>query len=88
NILANDHEAAFLDETYLITYVHKQISMWHGKEGFKSYQVRKGGFLRALRDSNLDMPGEYLVQGDYTMQSGFRAAETLLKLTNPPTALL
>ncbi|MDI5788386.1 hypothetical protein PO124_07990 [Bacillus licheniformis] len=61
--------------------------MVQGKEGFKSSQERKGGFLRALRDSNLDMPGEYLVQGDYTMQSGFRAAETLLKLKNPPTAL-
>ncbi|MCY7999156.1 LacI family DNA-binding transcriptional regulator [Bacillus haynesii] len=87
NILANEHEGAFLAASYLIKNGHRRIAMVQGKESFKSSQERKGGFLRALRDANLDMPGEYLVQGDYTMQSGFRAAETLLKLKNPPTAL-
>ncbi len=47
--------------------------------------------LRALRDvlheNGLDLPGEYVVEGDYLRDSGYRAMQRLLELPTLPDAV-
>ncbi|MFO6497465.1 LacI family DNA-binding transcriptional regulator [Bacillus sp. z60-11] len=87
NIVANENEGANLAASHFIENGHTRIAMVRGKEGFKSSQERKAGFLRALRTHDLPAKSEYMLRGDYTMKSGYSAMEALLKLEQPPTAL-
>ncbi|MED1739395.1 LacI family DNA-binding transcriptional regulator [Bacillus swezeyi] len=87
NILANENEGAYLAASHFIENGHNRMAMVQGKEGFKSSQERKAGFLHALRAHGLPVQSEYLIRGDYTMKSGYSAVEALLRLKNPPTAL-
>lgn len=87
NILADDGEGAYQAAHYFIQQGHKQIAIIEGKEGFKSTQERKAGFLQALIDHHVPMKKEYMMTGDYHMKSGYESMEALLTLDDPPTAL-
>jgi LacI family transcriptional regulator len=58
--------------------------MIEGPPHFRSAQERKAGFLAALPGP---MPDAYLRKGDYGFESGLSAAEALLSLEQPPTAI-
>ena len=48
---------------------------------------RLRGYRAAMREAGLELPGGYLQEGDYLKESGYRAAQRLLSLDTPPTAL-
>lgn len=58
-----------------------------GIKGFKSTLERREGYLQALIQQKIPIRNEYIVQGNYDMQSGYKAMEKLLSLQNPPTAV-
>ncbi|MFS0656128.1 LacI family DNA-binding transcriptional regulator [Bacillus sp. 179-C3.3 HS] len=87
NILADDSQGAYQAAHFFIQQGHKEIAMIEGKEGFKSTQERKAGFLQALIDHHVPMKKEYMIKGDYHMKSGFESMGALLALEHPPTAL-
>jgi len=45
------------------------------------------GFKRALVEANIEFNENYIVEGDYTYDSGVEAAEKLLELEEKPTAI-
>ena len=87
NILSSDKKGSYEAVMYLIENGHKNIAMIEGKEGFNSTLERKNGFLKALIESKLLIKNEYMVQGDYTIGSGYSAMKKLLKLSTIPTAV-
>lgn len=87
NILSNDREGSCHAVKYLIKKGHKDIAIIEGKKGFKSTSERREGYLQALIDEKILIRNEYVVSGDYDMQSGHKAMEKLLSLQNPPTAV-
>ncbi|MXI40379.1 substrate-binding domain-containing protein, partial [Escherichia coli] len=86
-ILADDSQGAYQAAHHFIQQGHEQIAIIEGKEGFKSTQERKAGFLQALIDHQIPMKKEYMMKGDYHMKSGYESMESLLALDEPPTAL-
>lgn len=48
---------------------------------------RSAGFLAALADDGIDCPVEYVVDGGFTIEGGWRAAHRLLDLPAPPTGI-
>ena len=48
---------------------------------------RADGFLAGLRSAGLDLPPEYLEEGEFSEEGGERAAASLLRLPEPPTAI-
>ena len=87
NIISNDQEGAYNAGKYLIECGHKDIAIIEGVEGFKSAQVRRDGFIKALIDHGMSVRNEYMVRGNYDMQSGYIAMAQLLELDTPPTAV-
>ncbi|MFP7367931.1 LacI family DNA-binding transcriptional regulator [Bacillus safensis] len=87
NILADDSQGAYQAAHHFIQQAHEQIAIIEGREGFKSTQERKAGFLQALIDHQIPMKKEYMMKGDYHMKSGYESMESLLALDEPPTAL-
>ncbi|KGM96589.1 LacI family transcriptional regulator [Clostridium novyi A str. 4552] len=87
NILSADKKGAYKAGNYLIKSGHKDIAIIEGKKGFNASNERKYGFLNSLIENNLPIRNEYMVQGDYTIESGYIAMKRLLGLKNVPTAV-
>ncbi|MGH4138697.1 LacI family DNA-binding transcriptional regulator [Clostridium sp.] len=87
NILSSDKKGAYEAVMYLIESGHKEIAIIEGKKGFNSTIERKNGFLHALIENKLHIKSEYMVEGNYTIESGFSAMKKLLCLDEVPTAV-
>lgn len=87
NILSNDREGSCQAVKHLIQKGHKDIAIIEGIKGFKSSLERREGYLKALIDEQIPIQNEYIVNGNYDMESGYKAMEKLLSLENPPTAV-
>ena len=87
NIVSNDREGATQIVQYLIENGHQEIALIEGITGFKSSIERRKGYIKALEESHISVREEYIVQGNYDMESGYQAIEKLLSLDNPPTAI-
>ncbi len=87
NILSNDREGSCHAVKYLIQKGHKDIAIIEGIKGFKSSLERREGYFKALIDQEIPIRTEYIVNGNYDMESGYKAMEKLLSLKNPPTAV-
>lgn len=87
NILSNDREGAYQAVEHLIQKGHQDIAIIEGKEGFNSTLKRRDGYVKALIDYQIPIKSEYMVKGNYDMQSGYQAMEKLLSMEKPPTAV-
>ncbi|WP_434631293.1 LacI family DNA-binding transcriptional regulator [Thermoanaerobacterium thermosaccharolyticum] len=87
NILSEEKTGAYNAVKYLIEKGHKDIAIIEGKEGFKSTIDRKDGFLKALIESKILINNDYIVSGEYDIESGYSAMNKLLKLPKIPTAV-
>jgi len=87
NILSSDKKGVYEAVTYLIQNGHRDIAIIEGKKGFNSSIERKDGFLHGLIENKLQINSEYMVEGDYTMLSGYNAMKKLLSLRKRPTAV-
>lgn len=87
NILSGDKKGSYKAVNYLIEKGHKDIAIIEGKKGFNATIERKEGFLNALIDNNIGINSDYMVEGDYTTSSGYKAMKELLDLKNKPTAV-
>lgn len=87
NILSDDKKGAYKATEYLIKTGHKRIGIIEGREGFKSSQERKEGFLQALIDYGIPFKKEYMIEGSYDLESGYTCMKQLLENQELPTAI-
>jgi len=86
-VLAMDRDAARQVAEHLAKLGHSRIALIAGPRGYRSAHERLSGFSDALGDRGLTLPAEYVVEGAYTFDSGFAAAEILLSRFPRPTAI-
>ena len=84
-ILAREREAAAEVARYLLALDHRRIALVNGPRDTVSAEERRAGFVDALGRAGVELAGE--AHGDYGFHSGVRAAEQLLTLDPPPTAI-
>lgn len=87
NILSGDKKGAYEAVSYIIENGHKDIAIIEGKKGFKATAERRDGFFKALIENNIPIRNEFIVEGNYTIESGHGAMKKLLKLKQIPTAV-
>lgn len=87
NIISDDYSGSYKAVEFLVKNQHKRIAIIEGKKGFKSTQYRKEGYIQALIDNNITMNKDYIVQGNYDMESGYKCMRSLLELEHIPTAV-
>lgn len=84
----DDMKASYDAVTWLIEQRgHKRVAMIHANREFTVTIRRATAYRNAMSDHGLDVPHEYLVEGDWSVESGKRGIEALLKLPVPPTAV-
>jgi len=87
NVSANDQLGVenAIDEA--IKLGHEKLGYINGKSSFRSSVERKQGFINSLSKHHLPIQSAYLVDGDYSMESGYDRMTQLLDLPTPPTTV-
>lgn len=73
---------------HLAALGHRQIAFISGPLLMRSAVARRDEFLKAMAELGLTVPNEHLVEGTHTMESGIKATEQLLRLSELPTAIV
>jgi LacI family transcriptional regulator len=87
-VVVNNVEAAYNATRHLIDLGHRQIAFIAGRLDLSTATDRAEGFRKALEDAHLPLNGAYFKRGDYHPESGYRNGLELLRLENPPTAIV
>ncbi len=87
-VVSNDREAVRGAVAHLVEAGHRRIGLITGPHGFRSAHERQSGYEDALEAADIAVQRTLMAQGDYTFESGMRAAERLLDLAPRPTAIL
>lgn len=83
----DDYQAAYEMTRHIASLGHRRIGFITGDRGQHVSERRLEGYRQALRDSSLAHSSELEVEGLFTYRSGLNAAEQLLDLKQPPTAI-
>ncbi|MFC4779293.1 LacI family DNA-binding transcriptional regulator [Paenibacillus sp. GCM10023252] len=85
----NDNVQAAYDATqHLIAQGHKRIGFVSGPPNLTVSNDRMEGYVKALRDADLEMRTEWIVEGEFLQESGYRAMSFFMSLPERPTALV
>ena len=83
----DDVFGGYLATEHLIGHGHRRIAHLAGPSQWQASWDRLDGYRRALGDYGLDLDERLLAWGDWGVESGHRAAMTLLDQPGPPTAI-
>lgn len=85
---ANDAKATYEAIQWLIqSRGHQRIAMISANHEFPVIKRRYGAYQQALTDAGLPVRDDYLVEGDWSVESGTAAISHLMALPEPPTAV-
>jgi LacI family transcriptional regulator len=86
-VFMDDAAAARQMTDYLIGLGHTDIGFVSGDPRFSATRLRRDGFLAAMKSRGLQVRPEWVVQGDFTFESGVERGRELLALERRPTAV-
>jgi len=84
----DNRSAAATLTTYLFRLGHRRIGFISGARRHGDSKERLLGYEQAMRQSHLPVEPELVADGDFTFESGCRAAGQLLDLADRPTAIV
>jgi DNA-binding LacI/PurR family transcriptional regulator len=73
---------------HLLNLAHRRIGFISGPLSLKSARTRRSAFLECLTRTGILEDEELVTEGDHTIDGGLEAMSRLLRLSNPPTAVL
>jgi LacI family transcriptional regulator len=71
----------------LLMLGHNRIAILSGPSGVSSADDRVAGYRSALHEAGLKIEEQFIVYGDFTLESGYQMTCSLLALSSRPTAL-
>ena len=87
SIFIDEHEAARAMTDRLLSLGHRRIGFIAGEPVLAASHIREAGFRAALDAAGVPVDATLIAPGNFTYRSGLLAAETLLALDPPPTAI-
>ncbi len=85
--LIDNERAAFDMTTHLLDLGHRRIGFVVGDRSYAASGQRLAGYISALSDHAVEVDLDLIRQGQFDVASGEAAADVLLSLPNPPTAI-
>jgi LacI family transcriptional regulator len=86
-IRIDDRGAALTMVRHIMALGHRRIGFITGNPNLSASERRQEGYAAALEESGITVDEELIAHGLYTYRSGLDAAERLLDLPDPPTAI-
>ena len=87
SVISNDTEAAYQMCRYLISLGHSRIGFISGHPDHNVSEQRLNGYIKALKEIDIEPDSELITQGYFDFESGENCARKLLGLKNRPTAI-
>jgi LacI family transcriptional regulator len=87
-VVYDDRDAGRQAAEHLIGHGHRRIAFIGGPASTRSGRERYAGFVDTLRGSGIPVPEELILRGDFDAQFGTAAAEALLSVAEPATAVV
>lgn len=85
----NDNEQAAYDATqHLILQGHERIGFVSGPPALTVAHDRMKGYRRAMQEAGLSVRSEWIVEGEFLQQSGYRAMSFMMSLPERPSGLV
>ncbi len=86
-VMVDDHQAAFNITEHLIQLGHTDIAFIAGGKEHKSTFERLAGFKAALAENDIAVNPDFIIDGEYSFDSGVSGAQQLLGLSKKPSAI-
>lgn len=87
HIIINDNQnGAYKAVKHLIEQGYKKIALLGGPDHLSIYRDRKEGYLQAIREADLTIPYNYILENALTTEAAMKSAEELLRYRQPPDA--
>ena len=87
-LVVTEYQSAISEMTrHLVDFGHRDFAFISGPASNVSSSKRQDAFVRALANHGLELLPEMIVEGAFTYDSGFQAAEDLLSRERRPTAI-
>ncbi len=86
-VQVNCADGAYHIVEYLLSLNHRKIAIINGPQDQLTARERFRGYLRALQDYNVTVQEEYVIDGDFTYESGYEGIRCLWEKTEKPTAV-
>ena len=86
-VVTHDSRGAAQAARHLAELGHTRVAFISGPDTFRSSHERGRGFREGLAEHGLTLDDAYVRQGAYTFESGVEAAQSLLGMQAPPTAI-
>jgi LacI family transcriptional regulator len=87
SVHATNYQGAVDAMQYLLSLGHLRIAHISGRSELESSNRRLSGYLNSLEKAGIGVDPALIAPGDYTTETGARAARALLSLDCPPTAI-
>ena len=87
-VILDNQLGAALATRHLVELGHHRVAMISGPRHLSNARKRLDAFRKTLRSRRIVIPKDYVTFGDFREQSGQIAAERLLSLRTPPSAIL
>ncbi len=84
---SKDYEGAAMAVRYLIELGHKRIGFISGRLNTQSGRERHQAFLDTMREHGLEVPGEFVMNGEFIRQKAYDEVKRLLAESRRPTAI-
>ncbi|PKO05535.1 MAG: LacI family transcriptional regulator [Chloroflexi bacterium HGW-Chloroflexi-3] len=87
SVVSDNFQGGYLATDHLINSRHTKIAIIRGPSNINPSARRFHGYLQALQDAGMTSEPDLIKSGDFHPQSGYQAAQELLKLPEPPDAI-
>lgn len=85
--IGDDRLGGYLATRHLIDLGHRRIGVIAGPSYASSARTRVEGYRRALAEAGLETDPSLVVPSSFGIDSGAEAAETIMRMPHPPTAI-
>jgi len=86
-VLTDHYQGGRLATQHLVDLGHRRIACISAGSELSPSSDRVTGYQDVLRENGLAVDEQLIMRGDFQYKSGFEAAQQLLALTEPPTAV-
>ncbi len=86
-VSSNDYDASYEMTEKIISLGHKKIGFVKGHEMHSASSLRFNGFINAMDEHSLERNFDWIIQGDFSFESGFQAGEKIFSSAEQPTAI-
>jgi len=87
-ISVDNFKGGYIATGHLLREGHRNIAFIQGRRGTNANEGRLQGFLAALKEAGVSVPPQYIVGDDFGTFNGYIETKSLLRLQEPPSAVL